>query len=358
MNVQRIGTCRQAAMLALALLVAPASGIAFTDPLDCAAQTSPQASRNLLLSVARAGDRLVAVGQRGHVVYSDDQGASWKQAVVPVCSDLTAVWFVNAGKGWAVGHDGVVLYSANGGVSWIKQLDGRSANALLVADLERKLAAGQDSKRVSTLLAEARRYLEAGPDKPFLDVWFSDDKHGYVVGAYNLIFRTVDGGTHWEPWFDRTDNPNFSHLNAIRGVGDHVYVAGERGLFLQLDVPAGRFVGRATPYAGSWFALAATPGNVTAFGMRGNAYRTSDEGLTWKKIETGVQSGLSGASVLDDGRIVAVSQAGQVLASKDNGATFAVVKGIQPMVFSGVSGAGSNRIAVTGTQGVRVEPLP
>ena len=134
-------------------------------------------------------------------------------------SDLTAVYFVDAKQGWAVGHDGVVLHTDDGGDTWALQLDGRKANELLVAAMSEKVAAEPASEEAKKLLAEAERYKEQGPDKPFLDVWFADAQNGYVVGAYNLIFRTTDGGKTWTPWFDRTDNPKFFNLYAIRPVG-------------------------------------------------------------------------------------------------------------------------------------------
>src|SRR5262245_46588487 len=75
------------------------------DVLDVPAAKSPYAQRSLLNGLARAGDRIVAVGQRGHVLYSDDAGQQWQQADVPVSSDLVSVAFVDAKRGWAVGHD-------------------------------------------------------------------------------------------------------------------------------------------------------------------------------------------------------------------------------------------------------------
>ena len=66
--------------------------------------------------------------------------------------------------------------------------------------LESKASAAPGSEAIKLALVEAKRYKEQGADKPFLDVWFQDDKNGYVVGAYNLIFRTADGGRHWEPF--------------------------------------------------------------------------------------------------------------------------------------------------------------
>ena len=109
-----------------ALAVAAPADTRWRDVLDAPAAKSTLAARGLLNGLARAGQRIVAVGQRGHVLYSDDAGKHWQQADVPVSSDLVAVSFPDATHGWAVGHDGVVLHSADAGRSWTRQLDGRS----------------------------------------------------------------------------------------------------------------------------------------------------------------------------------------------------------------------------------------
>lgn len=111
----RIFPLLAAALIALPAYAAPSG---FVDPLDQPARASVLASRALINGVARAGPRLVAVGQRGHVLYSDNDGAAWLQAAVPLSSDLAAVTFTDARHGWAVGHDAVVLHSADGGASW------------------------------------------------------------------------------------------------------------------------------------------------------------------------------------------------------------------------------------------------
>src|SRR5262249_28124902 len=95
--------------LALALVLSSATAAmagGFVDVLDSPAPMSPIAARAALQSVVPAGDRLVAVGQRGVVLVSNDAGATWKQSPVPVASDLTSVFFVDEEHGWAVGHDG------------------------------------------------------------------------------------------------------------------------------------------------------------------------------------------------------------------------------------------------------------
>ena len=113
----------------------------FADVLDVPAMMSPLSSKGLLQSVAPAGNRLVAVGQRGTIVVSSDGGMTWKQSPVPVSSDLTSVFFVDDNQGWAVGHDGIILHTGDGGDKWDVQLNGLTANDVLLTAMERKVAA-------------------------------------------------------------------------------------------------------------------------------------------------------------------------------------------------------------------------
>jgi photosystem II stability/assembly factor-like uncharacterized protein len=339
---------------ALALAVGPVAGAGFADVLDTPAQVSPLASRSLMQAVARAGDRLVAVGQRGHVVVSTDGGKTWKQSTIPVSSDLTAVYFVDAKEGWTVGHDGVVLHTANGGESWQLQLDGRKANDMLVASMERKVAAEPASESAKALLAEAKRYKEQGADKPFLDVWFSDARNGYVVGAYNLVFRTADGGKTWEPWFDRTDNPKFFNLYSIRPVAGDLYIVGEGGLVLKLDAAAQRFKALAVPYKGSFFGVAAAGNAVLAFGLRGNVWRSDNGGAAWTKVEAGLPAAIVGAASAASGTILLADAGGRIAASSDGGHSFAPIAVKPPMPLTGFAELGDGRFALVGPRGVAV----
>src|SRR5262245_6784776 len=347
------------AVAALALLAPAAPGAAeFRDVLDAPAATSALAPTGVFNGVARAGKRIVAVGQRGHVVYSDDAGRSWVQAKVPVSSDLVAVTFPTATQGWAVGHDGVVLYSADAGATWIRQLDGRSAGQAMVAYYTAEAAKGGlgTPEQAAKLVDEAKRFAEQGAENPFLDVWFQDERTGFVVGVFNLIFRTNDGGKTWEPWFHRTDNPKTLHMYAIRPAGGELYITGEQGLLLRLDPQTGRFRALESPYQGTLFGVTGSAKSVVIFGLRGNAYRGTDGGKSWRKIETGLQVGLTGGTA-DAGRVMLVSQAGHVLVSADDGATFRPVKIERPTPGAAVVGADQDAAVIAGPRGVRQLPL-
>lgn len=355
--IRRAALCGVVALFGVALHAAsaPSTAARFVDVLDRPATPSALASKRLLLASAVAGDRLVAAGARGHIVTSDDGGATWTQAQVPVSADLTALHFVDARQGWAVGHEGVVLHTADGGATWQRQLDGRRANDLVLAHV-RALAAA-DPEAHEALLAEAERAHAEGASRPFLDVWFADANEGWVVGAYNLIFRTADGGATWQPWVDRTDNPGFYHLYGIRGSADGVYVAGELGLALKLDPATGRFAALATGYDGSWFGVLTQPGVALAYGLRGTAHRSLDGGATWTPVDTGVAASLTGGQVLPDGRLLLCSQAGDVLVGDALAARFARVPLPSPSSCAGIAAAGDTLVS-SGPRGVRVDRVP
>jgi photosystem II stability/assembly factor-like uncharacterized protein len=323
---------------------------AFQDVLDTPSVNSGQAAKTLLVGVAAAGNRVVGVGWRGHIVYSDDQGKSWRQANVPVSSDLVAVHFLTPQKGWAVGHDGVVLQSSDGGASWSKQFDGRAAAQALASTYSGRAGAG-------SLAEDIRKFTEQGPDKPFLDVFFENETTGFIVGAFSLIFRTTDGGKSWEPWYDRIDNPKRYHLYSVRSIGGEFYLTAEQGTVFRLDPRMGRFKAMKTRYGGTFFGITGKPGGLVAFGMRGNAFRSSDGGRVWQKVETGVQGGLVGGTVTEDGRIVLVSQGGHVLVSGDDGRSFSQVKTTRPVPAAAVAAVGKDTLVLVGQRGAQVQPI-
>lgn len=313
-----------AVMLALAALQGTAHAVPFTDVLEVPAMPSALASSSALRDVTLAGPRLVAVGPRGHILYSDDHGAHWQQAQVPVSADLNAVSFATPELGWAVGHDGVVLHSRDGGVHWHKQLDGR---------------------------ALAEQLPAAATDNALLDVWFSDTRNGYAVGVFNLLLRTTDGGEHWQPWLDHSDNPQGLHLTSLAAVGDDLYITGEQGLLLKWS--GARFSRVDTPYAGTLFGAVGKPGVLLVYGLRGHAYRSTDGGQQWQPVNTGINTSLTAAGLDRDGQLWLASQAGDLLLSRDDGASFSQVpQSARGPVTALVSDTG-NGLVLVGERGVR-----
>ncbi len=298
----------------------PATG-KVASPLERPALVSERATHSVLLDVTRAGDRLVIVGERGIVLLSDDGGKAWRQAHVPVSVTLTTVRFVNEKVGWAVGHFGVVLKTEDAGETWTLQFDGKRAADLALESAKALAASKPDDEAAQRLLADAERLVADGPDKPFMDVHFENENAGFVVGAYNMIFRTEDGGKTWASWMDRVENPKAVHLYALRALNGKLYLAGEQGLFARSDDGGRSFRLVPTPYQGSYFTAATYPdGTLVIAGLRGNAFVTADEGKTWRRIEGVPPVNITTARVAGD-TLFLTNFAGQVWASGDRGAT-------------------------------------
>ncbi|OHC57569.1 MAG: glycosyl hydrolase [Pseudomonadales bacterium RIFCSPLOWO2_02_FULL_63_210] len=324
---------------------AQSAAVAQIPLLEQPALHSAKAQRSVLLALTRAGERLVAVGERGIILLSDDSGATWRQAQVPASVSLTSVQFVDAEQGWAVGHLGVVLHSADGGETWSKQLDGIQAAQLALASAQQ----GDDAK----LLKAAEWLVADGPDKPFLDLNFRDRQHGYVVGAYGLILRTSDGGASWQAWMGQVENPEGLNLYAIRAQGDQLFIAGERGLLLRSSDGGQSFQALESPYEGSFFGLLASrSGGLLAYGLRGNAWWSSDRGDSWRQLDTGVESALAAGLELNDGRLLLASQSGELLLSGDGGRQFEHRRTHQGATVAAVAQAADGSLTSVGLGGL------
>lgn len=300
---------------------------------------------SVLLDIQKAGKRLVAVGERGLILLSDDDGQSWRQAKVPVSVTLTSLAFVDEKTGWAAGNSGVILRTDDGGQSWIKLLDGKLL-AELVDSEAKKPGASQ------SFISDAARLVADGPDKPFLAVHFIDANNGLIVGAYGLIFSTSDGGKYWRPLQAHIDNPKGLHLYSIHDTGNAIYLSGEQGSLFISEDRGGNFSSIKTPYKGTFFGVLSAGRNLLAFGMRGNAYCSSDKGQTWLKSEIPGTNTLTAGTRLTDGRIVLVDDGGNVLVSQDDGKRFSKIEIARLTPLSSVVQDASGQLFFAGVRGI------
>lgn len=333
------------------------SAAPFVDSIDTPAEKSALAAKRPLLAVAMAGSRVVAVGERGHIVWSDDGGAHWTQAAVPVSTDLVALSFPTATKGWAVGHGGVILHSADGGKTWERQLDGRQASALAV-EFMRRLPSDERSESLRRQADLHLQNAEAGAPEPFLDVLFEDEMKGFVVGTYNRIFRTEDGGKTWTPWMERVDNLRELHFYSIQRAENSVFLTGERGLVWRRDGAAQRFAEAPSPYAGTLFGSVATPTLVVAFGMRGTILVSSDNGVNWRQVAIPSRANINTGIALPDGSIVLATSSGELWLGNQNATSFELLKVDTDLTaFFSVALHEAESLALAGDRGVRIVKL-
>ncbi len=244
---------------------------------------APLAVSALLLDVAVRDGVMVAVGERGHVLVSTDQGVTWRQAEVATRALLTGVVMHDARLGWAVGHDEVVVRTRDGGLTW------------------------------------ERVHHAPEHEKPLLDVWFADARNGLAVEAYGGLLATSDGGDTWTP--RAVHGEDDFHLNQLAAAVDGtLFLAAEAGHLYRSDDKGATWAPLPSPYEGSFFGLLPrSDGSLLAFGLRGHLYQSTDGGRTWAPIETGTDATLNAALDLGSGRFVVGGMGGTLLWSDDAG---------------------------------------
>lgn len=347
---------------------------AVQDVLETPAAVTAIANKSLLLDVERAGSRLIAVGERGHIVLSDDQGTTWRQASVPVATLLTAVDFVNDSTGWAVGHGGTILKTTDGGETWKKQFDGHIANKTVTSqaqatlnELNAALAVATDEAAIADLnasieeadftLQDALSDAEVGASKPFLDVLFFDASEGIAVGAYGFLFKTKNGGESWVNYAPSMNNPDRFHLNGIGQLkSGTLVISGEAGVLFRSTDRGEHWENITSPYEGSFFGVTGTNAENVAlvFGLRGHVFRSEDDGVTWDQVFTGTESTLVSGKNFENGYVAAVGSSGTVLLSKDGGLTFKEVIREDRSANSSVVFVDKQRIVIVGEKGAVV----
>jgi photosystem II stability/assembly factor-like uncharacterized protein len=183
-----------------------------------------------LYSVSAVGnDRVWAAGYFGAIYRSDNGGKSWRKLQSGTEKSINAISFASERSGWAVGRMGYVVHTSDGGDTWERQTVPRDPPQHLFAvhalDEQRAWAIGTWGSRFYTddggkrwqdrslfvteghpvfkflTEVELERY-RAGEtiydDIGLNDVFFLDDKRGWIVGEFGSTWRTEDGGQTWE----------------------------------------------------------------------------------------------------------------------------------------------------------------
>jgi len=313
---RRLGGLAIALALSAIALQTYAEGKTVGSVLASPAIQVPAPAQAVLIDLARAGERLIAVGERGVIVLSDDNGRSWRQVQVPVSVSLSSVQFVDAKRGWAVGHAGTVLATVDGGEHWSLQLSGLEAAVieLQAAQFEKEIASDADAADMR--ISNAERLRTDGPDKPFLALHFVDSKHGLVVGAYGIAFATQDGGATWQSLIGKIENPSLVHIYSIARKDNVWFLAGEQGYVARSTDDGKSFAQLPSPYNGSFFtANIRGDGALLVAGLKGHAYLSSDSGDSFHRLKVSWPASISTSTRLPDGSVVLANQAGGLFIS-------------------------------------------
>ncbi|MCC4833356.1 YCF48-related protein [Shewanella sp. 1_MG-2023] len=290
-------TLRNVVAISLGCLISTAPVHAQFDPLTV--QIQPLAESSLVLDIAKAGENLVAVGERGHVLVKQQD---WQQVSSPVISQLTKVFFLNEKQGWAVGHDATIIHTEDGGLTWQVQFQSTEV------------------------------------EKPLLDILFFNENEGIAVGAYGLFYRTADGGKNWvqefheellfpedvsyladlkaedEALYLSERSALLPHFNRVIQLADNrLLMVGELGLVATSDDNGVTFVTQPFDYEGSMFNAIETDAAVFVMGLRGHVFKTDKQFSQWQEIALPVKSSINNAYITDSGSLYLVGNAGVVI---------------------------------------------
>ncbi|TDY19948.1 photosystem II stability/assembly factor-like uncharacterized protein [Paraburkholderia sp. BL6665CI2N2] len=240
-------------VLAAATVYAAPSALAQPDGTIAAWSAKPAhvwaaPTHMMLMDATRAGSRIVAVGEHGIVLLSDDDGKTWRQARrVPVSATLSAVSFADAKHGWAVGQWGAILATDDGGDTWVAQR------------------------------------LDTSVDQPLFSVLFTSARDGIAVGLWSLMLQTHDGG--------KADR-NLYHVFADSAHA--LYIVSEQGMVLKSADAGANWAYLPTGGKGTlWSGVAMPDGRIVVGGLLGSLFESRDGGTTWAALNTGAHSSIT-----------------------------------------------------------------
>ncbi len=295
---------------------------------------APKADSSLLLDIVKVSEgRYITVGERGHILISEDKGASWRQVEVPVDVNLAAVDFLDEQHGVAVGFDQTILLTEDAGETW------------------------------TISHQQVSNYQPA-----LFSVLYASSDNITAVGSYGLYLETNDGGDNWQvreitSLSDVYDG--FSHFYDLEKRSDETwFMAGEKYIaeandigeeFSKGMVAVTRDAGKTwekinSPYEGSFFGISVTNGDLYVYGLRGNLFHSEDQGGSWKKLKLANEAGLHDMLITENNGLVLVGTGG-VLVHKQ-GDNISVAKRSDLKGRAALVSLGNERFIIVGEGGV------
>lgn len=155
-----------------------------------------------LYSIDFATDQIgVIVGDSGTILRTDNGGESWSKISAGLTLPLLDVHFPSETTGYLVGSGGTIMKSTDAGASW---------SDVSYSSVENNLTS----------------------------VYFGDELSGVAVGANGIVITTLDGGATWQYYFTNNEllyGASYYQKTAIDTICDTVLVAGANGTIIKTD---------------------------------------------------------------------------------------------------------------------------
>jgi photosystem II stability/assembly factor-like uncharacterized protein len=277
------------------------------------------------------------IAGEGGVWQTNNGGGSWSKGTQPIGG--TAVFFVDANVGWAVGSSGRINKTTNGGGSWAGQQGAGSdypdLNAVYFANGQKGWACGSgklfrttnggSTWSTSTTSSLGRSVQFVNPDTGWLvggtirrsndggvtwftqdsatsqnywAAWFLNRNEGWAVGVSGLIRHTMDGGVTWETQVSNTTQTLYSvhFVDSARG-----WAVGEKGMVLRTINGGTTWTVHHQGPSNNWNSVSFS-GAIRGWlvGEDGAIWRTINGGVGWSAQSSGTAETLYGVHFVDD----------------------------------------------------------
>jgi len=263
---------------------------------------------------------------------------SWNQINNGATSDLVAVYFTSAERGFVAGDKGYLAQTNDGGKTWVRQLLNadenineiyfrNDKNGYVVAGKRMFLTDDGGRSWREIKIYDPKSFRIATPE--FLSVRFADKKRGLIVGSLlnkddevidSLVMRTDDGGETW--W--RVIVPSKLELFHLVFAGSsRGWIVGDKGLILTTQDGGLSWQKQTSGVDTTLYNVDfrdSEEGYVV--GGKGTILRTENGGETWELVKTNFPSTFLRVDFADDKNGWIVGYGGTILRSNDKGRTW------------------------------------
>jgi photosystem II stability/assembly factor-like uncharacterized protein len=304
-----------------------------TDLSDWHYATTPVAADLTRVAADAQGKVVIAVGERGTILRSEDSGRRWQAVSVGDADfDLRAVVHHASSGAWvAAGTRGTILRSLDSGKTWTALAHELKLTfeTLFVEPVSRAILIGGEAgligrstdAGVSWLLVQIKM---PDPVTPVTAIHLLGDEL-IATSAMGRFLTSNDRGESWQldsmgmnAYFtDATLDLTHGTMLMSSHTGDLFRREASDAAWEKVELTVDgqkRFVSAIRYDKASRSAL--------AVGHHGLAARSTDGGRQWQKIETGYASSMESMAQTGQGRLVGFGEGGYIITSQDSGKTW------------------------------------
>ncbi len=225
-----------------------------------------------------------AIGERGIVLKTENEGQSWTELNPFTTKFLNSVFFINENTGYTAGDSGAIYKTTNSGMNWISQTN----------------------------------YIKYNINS----VYFINNVEGVAAGGNpengrSFIYRTDDGG---QSWYEVYDSLSLGVLNSVDFMNEWEGIAAGNNGNVLYTFNRGE----------SWIAGNITSENLNSIdfldgqnalitGSNGLVYKTTNGGTSWITIVTGFYLDLNSVRFFYNQFAIAAGDRGTILVTNNGG---------------------------------------